>query len=89
MLLIYFVSRILAAIPPKVGEFFLPHSLTLIENLNLLCVADRENERIQCFAAGLSEGAHHHPRTFVPTGTFFTKAENIGRVYALREKSNR
>jgi len=74
--------------PPKVGEFFVPHSLALIEDLNLLCVADRENKRIQCFAAGLSEGQHFHPRAFVPTGTFFTKAENIGRVYAIREKQH-
>lgn len=31
--------------PAKNGEFFVPHSLALIEDLNLLCVADRENER--------------------------------------------
>jgi len=75
-------------VPPKVGEFRVPHSLALIEDLNLLCVADRENERIQCFAAGLSEGKHFHPRAFVPTGTFFTKAEHIGRVFAIREKQH-
>jgi hypothetical protein len=35
------------------------------------------------------EGAqHHHRRAYVPTGTFFTKAENIGRVYAIREKEH-
>lgn len=72
---------------PKAGEFFVPHSLALIEDLNLLCVADRENERIQCFSAGL-EGAHQHRRAYVPTGTFFTKAENIGRIYAIREKEH-
>ncbi|KAI1721589.1 NHL repeat domain-containing protein [Ditylenchus destructor] len=77
-----------SANPPQVGEFFVPHSLALIEDLNLLCVADRENRRIQCFAAGLSEGQHFHPRAFVPTGTFFTKAENIGRVFAIREKQH-
>jgi DNA-binding beta-propeller fold protein YncE len=73
--------------PPKIGEFFVPHSLALIEDLNLLCVADRENERIQCFAAGLNDEAHH-PRAYIPTGTFFTKAEKIGRVFAIREKQH-
>lgn len=70
---------------PKNGELFVPHSLALIEDLNLLCVADRENQRIQCFTAGLSpKGAHQ--RAVSPTGTFVTKAQNIGRVMAIREK---
>ncbi|KAF7632963.1 hypothetical protein Mgra_00007666, partial [Meloidogyne graminicola] len=73
---------------PKNGEFLVPHSLTLIEDLNLLCVADRENERIQCFSAGLEGAKHQHRRAYVPTGIFFTKAENIGRVFAIREKEH-
>jgi peptidylamidoglycolate lyase len=79
-----------SANPPHIGEFFIPHSLVLIEDLNVLCVADRENERIQCFAAGLNDegSAAHHPRAYIPTGTFFTKAEHIGRVYAIREKQH-
>lgn len=71
---------------PQKGEFFVPHSLALVEDLNLLCVADRENERIQCFAAGISpKGAHQ--RFVSPTGTFVTKAEKIGKIMAIREKS--
>ncbi|NWY65138.1 AMD monooxygenase, partial [Erithacus rubecula] len=31
------------------GQFRIPHSLALIPDLNQLCVADRENGRIQCF----------------------------------------
>jgi hypothetical protein len=31
------------------SHFFIPHSLALHEQQNLLCVADRENLRIQCF----------------------------------------
>ncbi|XP_050402330.1 peptidyl-glycine alpha-amidating monooxygenase B isoform X1 [Patella vulgata] len=31
------------------GAFDIPHSLTLAENEGLVCVADRENGRIQCF----------------------------------------
>lgn len=34
-----------AAPPPNM--FHVPHSLTLVEDWNLVCVADRENERIQ------------------------------------------
>jgi len=72
---------------PANGEFFIPHSLTLVEDMNLLCVADRENQRIQCFTAGLSpKGAHQ--RAVIPTGTFVTKAENIGRIMALRESQH-
>jgi len=31
------------------SHFFVPHSLALNEEANLLCVADRENYRVQCF----------------------------------------
>ncbi|XP_042678727.1 peptidyl-glycine alpha-amidating monooxygenase isoform X3 [Centrocercus urophasianus] len=31
------------------GQFHIPHSLALIPELSQLCVADRENGRIQCF----------------------------------------
>lgn len=31
------------------SHFFIPHSLALNEKANLLCVADRENYRVQCF----------------------------------------
>ncbi|XP_039561620.1 peptidyl-glycine alpha-amidating monooxygenase isoform X5 [Passer montanus] len=31
------------------GQFYIPHSLALIPDLSQLCVADRENGRIQCF----------------------------------------
>ncbi|XP_031951752.1 peptidyl-glycine alpha-amidating monooxygenase isoform X12 [Corvus moneduloides] len=31
------------------GQFHIPHSLALISDLSQLCVADRENGRIQCF----------------------------------------
>jgi peptidylamidoglycolate lyase len=64
-----------------IADFAIPHSLSLIEDLSLLCVADRENERVQCFSAGLAEGH----RT-IPAGIPITSADNIGRVYAIREK---
>ncbi|XP_072778269.1 peptidyl-glycine alpha-amidating monooxygenase isoform X13 [Taeniopygia guttata] len=34
---------------PRPGQFCIPHSLALIPDLSQLCVADRENGRIQCF----------------------------------------
>ncbi|XP_027724979.1 peptidyl-glycine alpha-amidating monooxygenase isoform X2 [Vombatus ursinus] len=34
---------------PKPGQFQVPHSLTLVPHFGQLCVADRENGRIQCF----------------------------------------
>nr|XP_034956017.1 peptidyl-glycine alpha-amidating monooxygenase isoform X7 [Zootoca vivipara] len=33
----------------KPGQFSIPHSLTLVPDFGQLCVADRENGRIQCF----------------------------------------
>ncbi|XP_074923235.1 peptidyl-glycine alpha-amidating monooxygenase isoform X5 [Chelonoidis abingdonii] len=33
----------------KPGQFRIPHSLTLVPEFGQLCVADRENGRIQCF----------------------------------------
>ncbi|PAV80406.1 hypothetical protein WR25_23577 [Diploscapter pachys] len=65
------------------SQFAIPHSLALIEDMNLICVADRENERVQCFSAGLAEGH----RT-IPSGIPITSAEQIGRVYAIREKKH-
>lgn len=37
--------------------FAVPHSLTIADDLNLLCVADRENGRVQCF--NCSNGTFH------------------------------
>ncbi|GMR56209.1 hypothetical protein PMAYCL1PPCAC_26404 [Pristionchus mayeri] len=65
------------------SPFLIPHSLALIADLNLLCVADRENERVQCYSSGLAEGHRS-----IPAGIPITSAENIGRVYAIREKNH-
>ncbi|XP_035425953.1 peptidyl-glycine alpha-amidating monooxygenase isoform X3 [Cygnus atratus] len=37
------------------GQFNIPHSLALIPDFSQLCVADRENGRIQCFRLGTGE----------------------------------
>lgn len=41
------ISNLIA--PP--GSFAIPHALTLVKDKNLICAADRENGRIQCFSA--------------------------------------
>ncbi|XP_062944037.1 peptidyl-glycine alpha-amidating monooxygenase isoform X9 [Cynocephalus volans] len=40
---------------PKPGQFSVPHSLALMPHLDQLCVADRENGRIQCFKTDTKE----------------------------------
>ncbi|CAJ0575330.1 unnamed protein product, partial [Mesorhabditis spiculigera] len=65
------------------GPLHHPHSIALIEDLNLLCVADRENERVQCFSAGLKEGHRS-----IPAGIPITSADDIGRVFAIRERAH-
>ncbi|CAJ0565204.1 unnamed protein product, partial [Mesorhabditis spiculigera] len=67
----------------EMDPFIIPHSIALIEDLNLLCVADRENERVQCFSAGLKEGHRS-----IPAGIPITSADDIGRVFAIRERAH-
>ncbi|XP_070954764.1 peptidyl-glycine alpha-amidating monooxygenase isoform X10 [Macaca nemestrina] len=40
---------------PLPGQFTIPHSLALVPHLGQLCVADRENARIQCFKTDTKE----------------------------------
>lgn len=45
------------------GYFAIPHALALVPEMNLLCVADRENGRVQCFDAvnGTFHSQYHSP----------------------------
>ncbi|XP_050399809.2 peptidyl-alpha-hydroxyglycine alpha-amidating lyase 2 [Patella vulgata] len=55
-----------------------PHSLSLVEELDLLCVADREDSRIMCYRAGIKDPSK--------TGVFdetLVKFDQIGRVFAI------
>lgn len=55
----------------------LPHSVTLLEHLDLVCVADRENMRIVCPKAGLKSYADPlEPPTIIEDPT-------LGRVFAV------
>lgn len=58
-------------------ELNVPHSLTLIEDLDQICVADREHGRIQCFTAGLKDPNE--------TGRFVRSITDprFGRVFAI------
>ncbi|KAH9500047.1 transmembrane protein [Bulinus truncatus] len=56
----------------------IPHSIILIEDLDLVCVADRENSRALCYNAGLTNPSltGTFNRTIVPQG-------EIGKVFAI------
>ena len=58
-------------------ELNVPHSLTLIEDLDQICVADREHGRIQCFTAGLKDPNE--------TGRFVRSITDprFGKVFAI------
>ena len=62
------------------GSFNVPHSLALIEEQDLLCVADRENSRVVCLHAGLKSNdadvKFGHPAANSQQGS-------LGRVYAV------
>ncbi|RWS17219.1 peptidyl-alpha-hydroxyglycine alpha-amidating lyase 2-like protein [Dinothrombium tinctorium] len=51
-----------------------PHSLTLLENEDLICVADREQRRVMCYTAGLSN---------MQPGTLVFKIPFAGPLYAI------
>uniref|UniRef100_A0A4W3JI52 Peptidylglycine alpha-amidating monooxygenase n=1 Tax=Callorhinchus milii TaxID=7868 RepID=A0A4W3JI52_CALMI len=68
---------------PKPGQFFIPHSLVFVPGLRQLCVADRENGRIQCFVAESGEFLReiHHPEF---GGRLFAISYTPGgRLYAV------
>lgn len=54
----------------------IPHSLALLEERDLICVADRENMRVACLCANL----HHAPCFTTP---FTIQQPDMGRVYAI------
>lgn len=56
--------------------FNIPHSLALAEDLDTLCVADRENDRIVCHSAGLTDNT-------VTTNSTILNHNRLGRIYAI------
>ena len=67
------------------GSFNIVHSLTLQEEKDALCVADRENSRVVCIHAGLKEGPGQSSFGS-PYGPAGYKGKNVGRVFAVAAK---
>ena len=59
-----------------------PHSLTLLEKEDLLCVADREFRRIPCYSAGLRENSQAGKLMFD------LRNPELGRVFAIDHVDN-
>lgn len=55
----------------------IPHSIHLDETRDMVCVADRENQRIVCYGAGLK-----NPKTTGHVKRVFTN-EKFGRIFAI------
>lgn len=64
--------------------FLVPHSIAVDDDLDIVCVADRENERILCYNAGTKP----NDSGLDTTGVLMMKAESTGRVYAVRIKGS-
>jgi hypothetical protein len=70
-------------------HFFLPHSLALHEAQNLLCVADRENYRVQCFDLN---GNFIHESNMAEQGPVYGvafAARNASILYAVNGLNSR
>lgn len=83
-------GKLLLAIPSVSESWTLnvPHSVTLLEHLDLVCVADRENMRIVCPKAGLKSYVDRfdEPTTVIedPTlGRVFAVASHGDTIYAV------
>lgn len=76
----------------KPGQFRIPHSLALIPDFGQLCVADRENGRIQCFRLETGEfireikhrsfGRELFAVSYVPGNLFSCSPDFKGLLYA-------
>jgi len=67
----------------------IPHSLTIIESLNIICVADRQNGRIVCFDTVYSnEGKVKYIIEHSSMNTVYaiTYDQNKNRLYAVSGK---
>uniref|UniRef100_A0A336LKU6 peptidylamidoglycolate lyase n=1 Tax=Culicoides sonorensis TaxID=179676 RepID=A0A336LKU6_CULSO len=63
--------------PPEFLSLQVPHGLTLLEHLDLLCIADRENMRVVCPKAGLKSTRDEGE----PAVTI--QEPDLGRVFAV------
>jgi DNA-binding beta-propeller fold protein YncE len=71
------------------SHFFVPHSLALHEKQNLICIADRENYRVQCFDLN---GNFLHETLLADNGPIYSvsfSANNGSVVYAVNGYNSR
>lgn len=76
--LLYILPQNEELLPLKV-----PHSITLIQDLDVICIADRENMKVVCTGAGLRE---------VPSETnsvIAIQEPDMGRVFAVTSYNNK
>ncbi|KAK2144884.1 hypothetical protein LSH36_722g01047 [Paralvinella palmiformis] len=59
-------------------DMWVPHSLALVEELDLICAADRENKRILCYNAGLN-----NDELLGYPNRAYTDKDVMGRVFAI------
>ena len=71
------------------SHFFVPHSLALHEEQNLLCVADRENYRIQCFDLNGNFLFETSSANFGPIYSVAFAANNASILYAVNGFNSR
>ena len=71
------------------GDWKVAHSLALFEEDDVLCVSDREGERVDCVRAGVNDvspmshlNADQPDQTGVPVVTY----KGVGRTYAIAAK---
>jgi 6-phosphogluconolactonase (cycloisomerase 2 family) len=70
-------------------HFFVPHSLALHETQNLLCVADRENYRVQCFDLNGNFIHESSSPDFGPVYGVSFAANNASILYAINGLNSR
>ena len=65
------------------GDWNVPHSLALFDESDVLCVADREGERVDCMKAGIERPLYANRDE---TGQKITSYKRVGRPYAIDAK---
>ena len=71
------------------SHFFVPHSIALHETQNLLCVADRENYRVQCFDLNGNFIHETSSAEFGPIYGVAFAANNASVLYAVNGYNSR
>jgi len=65
------------------SDWNIPHSLVLFERADVLCIADRENKRVDCIKAGLQLPRYANKDD---TGMKVVSYPGLGRVYGIAGK---